>query len=300
MPRSVLTAGCLQADSLVGRSSALRVEAGDLAVKARRKQRHVPLAPFGRVADYVPFYFAPRSPMLLSLASGNVPTYSGGQDPLVYLVSSAEAVAAAGERCLFSDGNCASPLTQFFGDLALLGSVVDWDLMTARMWANTPDDQDRMRRRMAEFLVHQRVPASCVSLIVVRHGGNLDHVLQSLEGHYLRGYGDRTQKILDLSPVMLIDGADGEARQWLKAGADDATARRIADVVTLVTDFASPYGVELLATVHWTATRETPGAAPAAITAAVRAWSPRKERLFTEHHVSVVADRLRALGWLDA
>lgn len=132
------------------------------------------------------------------------------------------------------------------------------------------------------------------------YAGNLNHVLQSLEGHYLRGYGDRTQKILDLSPVMLIDGADGEARQWLEASADDATRRRIADVTELVTDFASPYGVELLATVHWTATRETPGADAAALTAAVRAWSPRKERLFTEHHVNVAAGRLKALGWLGA
>jgi O-acetyl-ADP-ribose deacetylase (regulator of RNase III) len=89
------------------------------------------------------------------------------------------------------------------------------------------------------------------------YADNLNHVLQALEGHYLRGYGDRTQKILDLSPITLIDGADGEARQWLEANADDATARRIADVVKLITDFASPYGVELLATVHWTATRNT-------------------------------------------
>jgi hypothetical protein len=153
----ILTAGYPQADSLVDRPSALRVEAADLAVKARRKQRRVPLAPFGTVADYVPFYFAPRSPMLLTLASGKITTYSGGQDPLVYLVSSTEAVAAAGRPCLFSDGNCASPLTQFFGDFELLESVVDWELMTARMWANTLEDQDRMRRRMAEFLVHQRV-----------------------------------------------------------------------------------------------------------------------------------------------
>jgi hypothetical protein len=179
----ILAAGCLQADSLVSCSSALRVEAGDLAVKARRKQRRVPLPPFGRVADYVPFYFAPRSPMLLTLASGNVPTYAGGQDPLVYLVSSAEAVAAAAQPCLFSDGNCASPLTQFFGDLSLLGSVVDWELMTARMWANTPDDQDRMRRRMAEFLVHQRAPVGCVRLIVVRHESMKRRVEAILAAH---------------------------------------------------------------------------------------------------------------------
>jgi hypothetical protein len=132
------------------------------------------------------------------------------------------------------------------------------------------------------------------------YADNLNHVLQALEGHYLRGYGDRTQKILDLSPIMIIDGADGEARQWLEANADDATARRIADVVKLITDFASSYGVELLATVHWTATRETPGIDPAALTTAVRAWSPRKERLFTEHRVHVATEHLRALSWLDS
>lgn len=132
------------------------------------------------------------------------------------------------------------------------------------------------------------------------YADKLNHVLQALEGHYLRGYGDRTQRILDLSPIMLINGADGDARRWLKTSAEGATARRIADIVKLVKDFASPYGVELLATVHWTATRETPSADPAVLTAAVRAWSPRKERLFTEHHVSVASDHLRALGWIEA
>jgi hypothetical protein len=84
-------------------------------------------------------------------------------------VSSTDQAAAAGLSCLFSDGNCASPLTQVSDDLALLDSVVDWEIMTARMWANTPDDQDRMRRRMAEFLVHRRVPVACIAQIVVRH-----------------------------------------------------------------------------------------------------------------------------------
>lgn len=132
------------------------------------------------------------------------------------------------------------------------------------------------------------------------YADNLNHVLQALEGHYLRGYGDRTQRILDLSPITLTDGAADDARQWLKANADDAAAGRIADVTRLVTDFASPYGVELLATVHWTASRETRDADPAVLTAAVRAWNPRKERLFTEHHVDVATEHLRALSWIDA
>jgi hypothetical protein len=164
----ILAIKCLQADNLVDRSSALQVEAADLDIKAVRKSAQVPCAPYGCVSDYVPFYFAPRSPMLYKLHRGGVPNYTGGQDPLVYLVSSAEALAASGALFAFSDGNCASAVTSFGGDLSQLESVVDWEVMRAHMWANTADDPDRMRRRMAEFLVHQRVPVDCLGEIVVR------------------------------------------------------------------------------------------------------------------------------------
>jgi O-acetyl-ADP-ribose deacetylase (regulator of RNase III) len=129
---------------------------------------------------------------------------------------------------------------------------------------------------------------------------NLNPVLQTLEGHYLRGYGDRTQRILDLSPIVLVDNAEVDARQWLATNADSETTNRIANVVKLITDFASPYGVELLATVHWVTTRETTGKDidPEALTAAIRAWNRRKERLFTKHHVRMATERLKELGWV--
>jgi hypothetical protein len=48
---------------------------------------------------------------------------------------------------------------------------------------NTPGDQDRMRRRMAEFLVHERVPVTCISEIVVRHETMKRQVNQILAAH---------------------------------------------------------------------------------------------------------------------
>ncbi|MGH3189736.1 MAG: type II toxin-antitoxin system toxin DNA ADP-ribosyl transferase DarT [Streptosporangiaceae bacterium] len=179
----ILASGCLQADSLVGGGSGLQVEAADLEIKARRKTIPIRLAPYGCVADYVPFYFAPRSPMLYKLAKGSVPTYTEGQDPLIYLVSAVEAVARAGLRCLFSDGNCAAAVTQVAGDLALLDSMVDWEVMRARMWSNTAEDPDRMRRRMAEFLVHERVPVGCLAGIAVRTEGMRERVDATLAAY---------------------------------------------------------------------------------------------------------------------
>lgn len=63
----ILAAGCLHADNRVDRRSALAVEAADLEIKNSRRAIRIGLAPFGCVADYVPFYFAPRSPMGVAL-----------------------------------------------------------------------------------------------------------------------------------------------------------------------------------------------------------------------------------------
>lgn len=179
----ILEAGCIQADSLVDRGSALLVEAADLGIKAARKKIRITVAPYGCVADYVPFYFAPQSPMLYKLAKGSVLTYTDGQDPLVYLVSTVGAVVEAGLPYLFSDGNCAAAVTQVSGDLALLESMVDWAVMRAQMWNNTAEDPDRMRRRMAEFLVHERVPLRHMAGIAVRTERMRERVDETLTAH---------------------------------------------------------------------------------------------------------------------
>jgi O-acetyl-ADP-ribose deacetylase (regulator of RNase III) len=44
--------------------------------------------------------------------------------------------------------------------------------------------------------------------------------------------------------------------------------------------------------------RGTRGTDPATLTATIRAWNRRKERLFTEHHVRVAIKRLRELDWI--
>jgi len=43
------------------------------SVQGHRAVKAVPVPPGGTLHDYVPFYFAPRSPMLRTLEGGNVP-----------------------------------------------------------------------------------------------------------------------------------------------------------------------------------------------------------------------------------
>ena len=129
---------------------------------------------------------------------------------------------------------------------------------------------------------------------------NLNPVLQALEGHYLRGYGDRSQQVMQLTPITLMPGAVDDGRKWLTDHPDDGTAARIDAVLRLVTGFADAYGLELLATVHWVLTHEDGELAADSSNLAknVAAWNARKGRLFTDVHVARAADRLREHDWV--
>ena len=129
--------------------------------------RTVPVGRGGTLGDYVPLYFAPRSPMLYSISRGNVPTYQEGQGPIVHLVASAEAIAVRGLPYVFTDGHADVELTRFYGSLAQLNKV-DWPLMRARFWSDTIDDPDRKRRRQAEMLVHGFLPWDLIMAIGVQ------------------------------------------------------------------------------------------------------------------------------------
>ena len=148
----------LYSDTQIEASQRAPTEVGNADVKQRRRNLAVPLAPGGCVADYVPFYFAARSPMLYIISKGDVPTYSGGQDEIVYLVTSTEKVAQERLRFVFTDRNAALGLARYGDDLQVLDDYLDWELMEGLMWHATDEEPDRMERRMAEFLVHGHVP----------------------------------------------------------------------------------------------------------------------------------------------
>ena len=92
--------------------------------------------------------------MLFKLKTGQVSGYSEGQTPLIYLISAAQAVAASHTQFVFTDGHGLASFTNWFDDLARLDAV-DWPLLGATYWNDTLQDNDRQRRKQAEFLVWQ-------------------------------------------------------------------------------------------------------------------------------------------------
>ena len=121
---------------------------------------------------------------------------------------------------------------------------------------------------------------------------NLRHVLREIEGHLIAGYnsgGDAPDKSLRLVP-----GAVRDAEAFLIP--HEATHARLKQVALLVEGFETPYGLELLSTVHWVGTKE--GARKLTdIARRVHDWSERK-RQFSLAQIELAAQRLRSQGWV--
>ncbi|KAM3099278.1 DUF4433 domain-containing protein [Phormidesmis sp. 146-12] len=163
---SILAIDVLLANTSLQQQNVSYIDLAYPAIQERRARKVVPCGASGTLTDYVPFYFAPRSPMLYAIHQGNLPTYTEGQVPVLHLVSTAEAVQGASLSFVFTDGHGIMAFTEFFDDLAQLNQV-DWQVMGLKYWLNTPEDGDRKRRRQAEFLVHQTFPWRLVTEIGV-------------------------------------------------------------------------------------------------------------------------------------
>lgn len=121
---------------------------------------------------------------------------------------------------------------------------------------------------------------------------NLRHVLRAVEGHLVSGYadgGDAPDKQIELVP-----GAVKDAESFLSDKQD--TTARFDRVGHLVKGFETPFGLELLATVHWVTTHENAISAEEAMTK-VYAWNERK-KYFSPRQIGIAFKTLEKKGWL--
>jgi O-acetyl-ADP-ribose deacetylase (regulator of RNase III) len=122
---------------------------------------------------------------------------------------------------------------------------------------------------------------------------NLNKVLQTIEGHFTRGYGDSPKPDHDIE---LLPGAVDAADAMLDLSSESAS--RLQKVAELIEGFETPYGMELLSSVHWVAHyADLPAKDEAAAIEAVHAWNDRKRRMFQPAHVVVAWRRIAGASW---
>ena len=121
----------------------------------------------------------------------------------------------------------------------------------------------------------------------------LNHVLQRIEGHLIKGYGDRKVR----AEMELLPNSIAEADEFLVKQESSGTHEKLEKIKSLVEGFETPYGLELLATVHWTVVKEKCSSIKDIINK-VHDWNPRKKDLMTERHISVAYNHLKSLSWI--
>jgi O-acetyl-ADP-ribose deacetylase (regulator of RNase III) len=125
---------------------------------------------------------------------------------------------------------------------------------------------------------------------------NLNKVLEVLEGHMIRGYGDTQKPDVE---VELLAGAVEEADRYLQDLSD--VRGRLDRVGDLIAGFETPYGMELLASVHWIACHDSNPATDAETAARrIAEWSDRKARMFRPDHIRLAWTRLTPQEWIPS
>jgi O-acetyl-ADP-ribose deacetylase (regulator of RNase III) len=125
------------------------------------------------------------------------------------------------------------------------------------------------------------------------YAANLNKVLERTEGHFTRGYGDSQKPDVEID---LMPGATEEAERFLAERPESRA--RLARVAALIEGFETPYGMELLASVHWVAAREPGVTGPDEAVTRVHAWNARKRDMFRAAHIRVAWARLTEAEWL--
>jgi O-acetyl-ADP-ribose deacetylase (regulator of RNase III) len=152
-------------------------------------------------------------------------------------------------------------------------------------------------QKLAYFLQESGEPLRLkyIAHIYGPYAHNLNKVLETLEGHFIQGYGDTQKPDVEIE---LLPGAAEAADHFLKDNVD--SHKRLERVADVIDGFETPYGMELLSSTHWVARHGTPRAADADEAAqAIRGWNERKQSMFKPEHVRVAWNRLKEQDWIE-
>jgi hypothetical protein len=124
--------------------------------------------------------------MLFAITRGLVSADAARTEQIVYLVSSTQTLREAGLTVIASNRHAELDYAEITDHDEALDDdgFIDWPLMTATWWNNTPEDPDRKERRQAECLVHPHVPWHVIEGVATkteRARAQVEHILRTLD-----------------------------------------------------------------------------------------------------------------------
>jgi len=139
---------------------------GDRTLIDYRKNLEACNPPGGKLSEYIPFYFGPRSPMLFQIATGYEDVEKHLQQEIVYLISSVDQIKANNLQYFFTDGHARSETSTYFNSEDDFDKL-DWDTIYSTYWKSDETDLRRKEKKQSELLIKTHVPVSCIEHIGV-------------------------------------------------------------------------------------------------------------------------------------
>lgn len=120
---------------------------------------------------------------------------------------------------------------------------------------------------------------------------NLKHLLAYLEGYYFKGQ-IRFQDMKPTDALQLVKEYLPAVNNIIEIELTTEEKSRLQKLSSFIEGYESPFGLELLATVHW-AVKETGGdTSLSSIKKYISNWSPRKNDLMTESQIGIALNRI--------
>ena len=146
------------------------IDIGYAKLISQRKEYKVRIdPPNGNFGDCVPFYFGGHSPMLLNIKTGERDITRRPQEDIVFVCCKIFRIVYFCEaQWCFTDGHAKAKNSAYYNNVQELVKI-DWQMVFEQWWRNTADDNDRERRKQAEFLVKYYVPVNCFHGLLVKN-----------------------------------------------------------------------------------------------------------------------------------
>lgn len=122
---------------------------------------------------------------------------------------------------------------------------------------------------------------------------NLHNAIDNLSGYYITGLKDGTE----MNHINLCEGIPAEVDDFIAKSTEDLS-QHVEKIKQIISGFETPFGMELLGTVHWVVVQEGAKNIDETIIK-VHNWNNRKKQLMSPQDITVAYNHLKKCGLIS-